>query len=264
MFSSEERTSNLFKGTAWYYARYRLAYPKAVISLLREQIGGERLVDLGCGTGELSVPMANYVKEVIGVDPQEEMLNEARLRASRADISNISWRCCRAEDLNIEPSSVDMVTIGAAFHWMDRPLVVARAGRWLKKGAPIAILGWNSTWNGQEPWQEIAREVLTNWLGPRKAGKKGSFIEPSEPHEVVLAKAGCHVTETVFEEPQCWSLEEFIGYLYSTSFASHEVIGDRALAFEEDMRRRLLQFDSSGIYKEKVRFYCLTCLGFGG
>ena len=62
----------LFRGTAWHYARFRPGCPDALLDLLVERFGLDgdgRLLDVGCGTGQLSLPLAGYVREVVGMDP---------------------------------------------------------------------------------------------------------------------------------------------------------------------------------------------------
>ncbi|OGM59225.1 hypothetical protein A2955_04515 [Candidatus Woesebacteria bacterium RIFCSPLOWO2_01_FULL_37_19] len=77
---------DIFKGTAWYYARYRPKYPQELFKYLviRFNLGSNGiLLDLGCGTGELTIPLARYFEDVIAFDPNEEMLNEAKRKAKR-------------------------------------------------------------------------------------------------------------------------------------------------------------------------------------
>src|SRR6266702_2438779 len=69
----------IFHGTAWYYARYRPGYPQELFDLLRgrfELDGTGRLLDLGCGTGQLAVPLAPLFEEVVAVDVDAGMLAE--------------------------------------------------------------------------------------------------------------------------------------------------------------------------------------------
>jgi 2-polyprenyl-3-methyl-5-hydroxy-6-metoxy-1,4-benzoquinol methylase len=51
----------LFKDTAWYYSRYRFGYPQEFfeyIAKLFDLDSQSRVLDLGCGTGQISIPLA--------------------------------------------------------------------------------------------------------------------------------------------------------------------------------------------------------------
>jgi ubiquinone/menaquinone biosynthesis C-methylase UbiE len=115
-----------FKSTAWYYARYRPGYPKEFFDYLKERFrlkGTGRLLDLGCGTGELAIPLARHFRQVIAMDPEPEMIVEARKKSSDEGITNIEWLEAGSddlEDLREEIGELNLVTIGTAFHWMDR------------------------------------------------------------------------------------------------------------------------------------------------
>lgn len=66
---------------AEYYARFRRGYPDQFFDTLREFFAlGPRdtVLDLGCGTGQLAIPLASRVRSVIGMDPEPDMLRLAR------------------------------------------------------------------------------------------------------------------------------------------------------------------------------------------
>lgn len=72
---------SLFAGTAWHYARYRPRYPEVFFDDLVLRLGPDgtgRLLYPGCGTGQLTLPLANHVTEAVGVDPEPEMLTGKR------------------------------------------------------------------------------------------------------------------------------------------------------------------------------------------
>src|SRR5260370_3975017 len=73
---------------------YRHGYPAAVIDVLAEalEIGtGDLVVDVGCGTGQLTLPIAGRVRAVVGMDPEPAMLRRARQAARDADAANVTW-----------------------------------------------------------------------------------------------------------------------------------------------------------------------------
>src|ERR1044071_349544 len=98
-----------FKGTAWYYARSRPGYPAELIARLAERAGLDstgRLLDLGCGTGPLAVPLAPYVDEVVAVDREPEML------AAFDAPANVRKVEARAEDVDESWGRFRLATIG--------------------------------------------------------------------------------------------------------------------------------------------------------
>ncbi|MGW0523309.1 class I SAM-dependent methyltransferase [Crossiella sp. NPDC003009] len=67
-------------GSAEHYARGRLAYPAGLADALAAQLrldGTGRLLDIGCGPGSLTLPLARLFQEAVGVDADPDMITEA-------------------------------------------------------------------------------------------------------------------------------------------------------------------------------------------
>ena len=253
--------TDLFAGTAAYYARYRPAYPAELIETLvrnADETERGRALDLGCGTGELALPLAARFDEVIALDADADMVAQGLPKAERAGARNVVWQVRTAESYDPGDLRFDLVTAGASFHWMGRHLMAGRIRSWLRPGGAFALAGANSTWNGDEPWQKAAVEIIQRWLGPRRRAGSGQFSVGPERHEDVLRAAGYTVDEISFTAEQTWTLDTFIGYLYSTSFAAHRVLGERAADFEADLRCTLLDLEPDGRYRERLRFHLIV------
>jgi ubiquinone/menaquinone biosynthesis C-methylase UbiE len=83
---------------------------------------GQRLVDVGCGTGEDARALATYVGpegRVIGIDPSETMLNEARRRTTRA--LALEYRLGDATELPLDDASVDGCRSERVFQYLAAP-----------------------------------------------------------------------------------------------------------------------------------------------
>lgn len=99
-------------------------------------------VDLGAGTGALSVPLARRAERVIAVDVSEPMLTRLSARAAGEGARNIELAVGPIEELALEPSSVDLVVSNYALHHLldaDKALIVKRAATWLRPGGRIVI-----------------------------------------------------------------------------------------------------------------------------
>jgi 2-polyprenyl-3-methyl-5-hydroxy-6-metoxy-1,4-benzoquinol methylase len=250
---------DLFAGTAEHYARYRIPYPAVLLEGLvasAKITGAGRLLDLGSGPGRVAVPMARFFDEVVAVDQEPEMIKVGLQQCERSGVRNVCWKLGRAEDFEASPGSFEMITIGEAFHRMDRPLVARRALEWLGPGKCIAVMGCNSVWKGKETWQLRAVEVLARWTKHGETGRRRARIRQRPSDRQILREAGfVNIRNRRFPTKHTWSIDSFIGYLYSTSVASRRVLGDNVEAFETDLRRELLGCDSSGCYGETVHFF---------
>jgi SAM-dependent methyltransferase len=252
--------SDLFAGTARDYARCRPAYPAELFDALLGDAALDRragLLDLACGTGQVALALSGQFEVVLAVDQEPEMIEVGRAEAARLGRSNVVWQVGPAEDVDVEPGSVDLVTIGNAFHRLDRPRVAASARRWLSASGAIAVVGTSSLLADDEPWQVVATDAARRWgrLGDPATGASPTSDGPRRTHEEVLAEAGFSVHEVVVSSVHPWTIDDIIGYLHSTSFASVPALGDHADRFEAELRARLPQVEPAGGFVETIKFF---------
>jgi len=248
-----------FAGTAEYYAKYRVPYPKALLDDLIERAGitlGARLLDIACGPGRVAIPLASAFESVVAVDLESEMIEVGKKVANDQGVAHISWIVGRAKNLEIEPASVQLITIGEAFHRLDQLRIATRALRWLSPGCCLVALGVN---RGTEPWRRIVQNIVHKWTF--HDGKKGGSSVKQVPgsgqahYERVLKDTGYKEVGThTFVHSQDWTIESIIGYLYSTSFCSKRVLGANVELFEKDLYETLIAYDVSGVYQETMEF----------
>lgn len=92
----------IYQGAAAHYRHGRPPYSLQLEAVLTEELdldGSGRLLDAGCGPGILTIRLAHLFREGVGLDPDPDMLAEARLAAHDRGITNIRWVEARAEDL---------------------------------------------------------------------------------------------------------------------------------------------------------------------
>lgn len=260
-FEPTWKPDNLFAATAWYYSRYRPGYPEKIFSLLREKFKltrDSRVLDLGCGTGQIALGLAKHVSEVLAVDPLEEMLNEGKLAALAGGIANITWLRGESDalaEMAAKTGNVNLTVIARAFHWMDREQTLRELFKITLPGGGVAVIADSGPTDGAElPWKEVIRQTVKKWLGnERKAGTKGTYTPPKKRFEVYMKESEFSSYEEVsYSITRSWTPDEIVGYMYSTSLASLAVLGDKKALFETDLRGRLRVIEPTGRFREPV------------
>ena len=255
---------DLFAGTAEAYARYRPAHPDDLLDDLRQRAGvtgAGRLLDLACGPGRVTLPLAMHFREVWAVDQEPQMIEVGRARAERQGLTNIRWMVGRAEEVQAAPGSFDLISIGEAFHRLDQRSIAERALEWLAPGCCLATLGCFGLLAGQEPWHDVLRAAVGPWTDRDDSAQPTSPKASPQPrgaeHErAVLTGHGFeHVGSFDFPRLHVWTVDSILGNLRSTSRFSSRALGPKVERFDADVRGTLLAFDSSGRYLETLRFY---------
>lgn len=257
-----------FAGTARYYSQFRPSYPTSIFDLLTVKAPLEatsRVLDWGCGTGLLTLTLAERVASVTGVDPDQGMLDEAARLASERGQQNIQWVLSTAERFDDTPGDYRLVVIGSAFQWMDRPVVAAKAHEMLEREGLFAVLGNPSPLMLVQPGGDrLDREdvgtavaaavvaVQDRWCGPK---------EPSEPthrltrHEEII-RASPFGAAALLSVPtrQEWDIPSLIGLLRSTSLRPDQVLGSRFQEFVDEVEQAVLSIEPTGhwVYENSV------------
>jgi ubiquinone/menaquinone biosynthesis C-methylase UbiE len=257
---------NLYKGTAEYYTRFRPRYPAVLVDAIERTVGlgpEDSLLDLACGTGEVSLAFADRVGDIWAIDLEPEMVAMAEQNALYRGIRRVHWLVGRAEDAELPEDHFTMVAAGRAFHRLNRPLIAQRGLRWLRSGGRFIDMGADSSGlrNPTEPWMAAAAEVYDRWL-PQARKSRAEVTTSSAPGQrkattqTILMEAGyTQVTKHEFDVPLVWEIDRFIGYLRSLSFSTKEFWGEAWSGFEADLRNTLATFTSTDRLTETISAY---------
>ncbi|WP_170336681.1 bifunctional 2-polyprenyl-6-hydroxyphenol methylase/3-demethylubiquinol 3-O-methyltransferase UbiG [Ruegeria arenilitoris] len=148
---------------------------------------GLRLLDIGCGGGLLSEPMARLGAEVVGADAAEGNLPVARIHAEQSGLQ-IDYRHTTAEDMAAAGEQFDVVLNMEVVEHVADPLSYLTATRQLLKPGGLEIC---STINRNPKSYAMAifgAEVVMRWL-PRGTHEWNKFITPDELFDL-LRQAG--------------------------------------------------------------------------
>jgi trans-aconitate methyltransferase len=209
-----------------YQARhaYVFAYGESLIDLL-EPRAGERILDLGCGSGQLTAKIAGSGAEVFGIDHSKEMIAEAR-----RNFPKLRFEVADAANFTVD-SPVDAVFSNAALHWVKNADGVAKslAGALRPGGRFVAEMGGKG--NVQviiNAVREVAGPVEIPWYFP-SVGEYASLLE-RHGFEVTFAALFDRPTRVEGED----GLEDWL-----TMFARPMIDSDRALEIRRGVAKRL-------------------------
>ena len=213
-----------------YYARFRRGYPPAAVDVIAQgfNLGPDDLVvDLGCGTGQLSRPLANRVGTVIGVDPEPDMLALARRQAEDEGVPNTVWVLGSDSDVPalaaaLGPHALGAITIAVAVHWMDRDTLFRAARPLIRAGGGIAVVT-NGTplWLQDADWSRTVRGCLERWFGRPLSWSCQTDEAGRRLNRIALRNAGYEVIESIVSYDAELTIEALVGGLFSALPVDH-------------------------------------------
>jgi SAM-dependent methyltransferase len=207
------------------YARHRRGYPSEVVDVIAHAFGlgpDDIVLDLGCGTGQLTIPLAARVHAVIGMDPEPDMLDHARAAAREHGTDNVSWMLGADRDLVRFPTMPGVprrlaaMTVAVAIHWMDRDALFPAARRLLRPGGGIAIVTNGAPlWLQDAAWSRDLRAVLEAWTGRSQTGACQTDEAGRRLNQDALERAGFQVTESAVSYDAPLAVDDVIGGVLS-------------------------------------------------
>ncbi len=103
---------------------------------------GDEVVDLGCGTGTLSLPLAERGARLLAVDVSPAMIARLKERAAERSVRSIDGLAMPIEDLSLPTESADLIVTSYALHHLrdqDKAALVGAAYRWLRPGGTLLV-----------------------------------------------------------------------------------------------------------------------------
>lgn len=245
----------LFASTADTYAAYRRGHPSQFTDQIHAAAPAGPILDLGCGPGTVAIPLATWNRRIIAMDANPDMLAAGRAAAEQAGVGpRIEWRLGDVHDLSGVPT-VAAVVVADAFHWFDRPAVLAQLARRVRPGGFVAVLMSYAAGTAKPWWCDTADQVIARYLGPgRLAGAANPYLDqPGGDHETVLrASAFSDITVIRTDQRVTADLDAVMGAQYTQAYSSPAVLGEHLPAFDADLRRLLTAAEPSGVFTATV------------
>lgn len=205
----------LFSQLAEDYARYRPSYPQGVLDELVRGCGLTPdwvIGDIGSGTGNPAKLFLENGNKVFGVEPNREM----RKFCERflAEYPNFHILDGAAEDIPVESGSVDLITVGQAFHWFNVDSALTEFRRIIRSGGWIAVM-WNDRHNDSTPFSTAYVE-LTEYCRSAYPSPANNPVSFSKDLEKVFAPGTRKIAS--FPHTKSFDLEGLLGRARSSGY----------------------------------------------
>lgn len=201
------RFKDHFSSVASGYAAHRPTYPPALADFLAGLLPRpDTAWDCGCGTGQLSLLLADRFRRVLATDASREQIEQAALHSS------VEYRCAPAESSGLPDACADLAVAAQAAHWFDLPRYYAEVRRVVRPGSLVALLAYGVVHVDRDLtaivdrfyWQTLAGF----WPQERTIVEQGYRSLPF-PFPELQAPA--------FAMTATWSLAQLLGYVRTWS-----------------------------------------------
>lgn len=156
-----------------------------------DSMKGLRMLDIGCGGGLLSEPLARLGASMVGVDPSQTNIAAAQEHAAVSDLP-IDYRCTTAEELAARGEQFDVVlAMEVVEHVADVPLFVKCCAEMVKPGGLMITATLNRTLKSFA-LAIVGAEYILRWL-PVGTHRWDKFVTPNEL-EIAMELGGLQVT----------------------------------------------------------------------
>jgi SAM-dependent methyltransferase len=196
-----------FSGHAALYADCRPSYPPA----LAEALAGisparELALDCGCGSGQLSVLLADHFEHVEATDASAPQIGQAIAHP------RVIYRVAPAEISGLGDARCDLVVAAQAAHWFDLPRYWAEVARVLKPGGLAALVGYGLL-RIDPALDAVVDAFYINGVGrfwpPERRLVDGGYREVDFPFREVTAPR--------IDMTADWNRAQFLGYIATWS-----------------------------------------------
>ncbi len=224
-----------FSETVQNYNQYRPSYPQKLIewiiaaSMIKPK---DTIVDIGCGTGISTRLFADKGFKVIGVDPNADMLEDARKRGG-----DILYQKGDAENSNVSNNSANLIVSAQAFHWFNIDNTMKELKRVLKPNG-FCCAFWNVRKQNllTKGYEAIIRKYSGDY---EKTVKASATIELIKKNPTPFS-----VKEKTFINTQNLDFNGLIGRAYSTAYVVHGVKNHEG--FKNELSKLFKDFQING------------------
>lgn len=204
-----------FTEVAELYHRIRPHYPAELFQVLEREAGlreGDRLLEIGPGSGQATLPLARRGYQIEAVELGEEMAELARRELAdypRVRVLNLSF-----EEAELPENAYALVYSATAFHWINPEARFSKPHRLLREGGHLAIIHTHYISDTEEdPFFRLAQPVYQRYQAQEtEETEESRRLHMPRPHEVRPAQL----------DPELFSQRFFQNFLLTRAYTAEQ------------------------------------------
>lgn len=159
--------------------------------------------------------LSPYFRQVIGTDPSEAQILEAKKALQNSSITNVVYEISPAETSPCENESVSLISVAQAIHWFDHPRFFQEAFRILKPGGAFVAWGYgHHSVNGcEEILERFYREVVGPYWPPERESIENRYKDIECPPWIRQNE----IAPPDIRMEANWSRDQLLGYISTWS-----------------------------------------------
>lgn len=229
------------------YDRMRPGYVNELYKEIFDYIridGNSRVVEVGSGTGQATLPLLKTGCELTAVEYGENL--SSKLKEKFSEYDRFSVITGKFEDVSLEEDTYDLVFSATAFHWVPEEVGYPKVYSILKPGGAFARFANRPRISGDDP--ALAQEIdaiyddhYNSYYGVKSGVKKWFTEEDAKVISLIPEKYGFEeIKYSMFNRTRVFTSEEYIALLgtYSDHIAIEESVRKVFFAGIEDAIER--------------------------
>lgn len=229
---------------------HRPPYPPELFQqLIRLAPRHSALLDLGCGHGKMSRPLANHFEHVTAIDPSARMIKLGR-SLPNGSASNIEWVEGLAEEVPYPCEAYDLVVAALSVHWMDHDRLFPRLKQHVQPDHVFAVISGDQPHD--PPWEAEWRGFLERWV-PEITGvpfdpERHRYFGGDYRHYIDIIGEQDLVSDPIH---QC--VDDFVKCQHSRDTFALSKLGDRVGTFDAELTKVLDAHAVEGVLTFRVK-----------
>jgi SAM-dependent methyltransferase len=249
-----EQLRTTFEQVPELYQRARPSYPDELFGDLAGLAGlaeGSRVLEVGCGTGQATIPLARRGYSVLCVELGAGLA--AAARQNLAPFTNVEVVNANFETWEPEGGDFDAIVAFTAFHWLDPETRYAKAAGLLRDGGSLAVAGSLHVRRrgGDTFWADVQEDY--DAVAPSPANKPPPFPDEIESLRPEIEASGRfeYVAWRTYVWDQPYTADEYIALL--DTYSGHRALEDEPRAeLYERIRRRIAARPGARVVKTYI------------